>query len=87
MVPYGQHKKLCEHILMRHADATASVDELCSLLRHLGFKERITGDHYIFSRPAVEEILNLQPKGANAKPYQVEQVREVILRYRLGLGE
>jgi hypothetical protein len=28
--------------------------------------------------------LNLQPKGANAKVYQVRQVRDVILKYRLG---
>jgi predicted RNA binding protein YcfA (HicA-like mRNA interferase family) len=83
----GKHEELYEHILMRHADADVSVDELCSLLRHLGFQERITGDHYIFSRPAVEEILNVQPRGVNAKRYQVKQVREVILRYRLGVGE
>ncbi len=33
----------------------------------------------------IEEILNLQPKAANAKPYQVKQVRDLILRYRLSL--
>ncbi len=32
----------------------------------------------------MEEILNLQPKGSKAKPYQVKQVRHVILKYRLG---
>jgi hypothetical protein len=32
----------------------------------------------------VEEILNLQSKGSKAKPYQVKQVRAVILEYRLG---
>ena len=32
----------------------------------------------------VEEILNLQPKGAKAKPYQVKQVRNLILKYKLG---
>ena len=26
----------------------------------------------------------LQPRGRNAKPYQVKQVRNVILKYRLG---
>jgi len=31
----------------------------------------------------VEEILNLQPKRGKAKPYQVKQVRDLILRYRL----
>jgi len=35
----------------------------------------------------VEEILNLQPKGGKGKPYQVKQVREVILRYGLVLDE
>jgi len=37
-----------------------------------------------FTREDVEEILNLQPKGQRAKPYQVKQVRRLILRYRLG---
>jgi hypothetical protein len=32
----------------------------------------------------ITEILNLQPKGAQAKPYQVRQVRHVIVKYRLG---
>jgi hypothetical protein len=32
----------------------------------------------------VEEIVNLQPKGRQAKPYQVKQVRHVILKYHLG---
>ena len=44
---------------------------------------RIPGDHHIFTRGGVEEILNLQPRGTLAKAYQVRQVREVILRYRL----
>ena len=35
----------------------------------------------------VEEILNLQPREREAKPYQVKQVRNVILEYNLRLGE
>ena len=42
------------------------------------------GSHRIFSRDDVAEILNLQPRpDGTAKPYQVRQVREVILRYQL----
>lgn len=82
-----KHEKLYEHILMRRSDANVFFDALCSLLKRLGFEERIRGDHHIFSKAGVEEILNLQPKGTNAKPYQVKQVRGVILRYRLRLGE
>jgi len=53
------------------------------LLRHLGFDERIRGSHHIFTKEGIGEILNLQPKDGKAKPYQVKQVRGVILRYKL----
>jgi len=49
----------------------------------VGFAERIRGDHHIFTRDGVEEILNLQPRGSLAKAYQVKQVRNVILKYEL----
>jgi hypothetical protein len=57
---------------------------MCQLLRKLRFDERIRGSHHIFTKEGVEEILNLQPKGAKAKPYQVKQVRNVILKHKLG---
>ncbi len=50
----------------------------------MGFVGRTRGNHHIFARDGVEEILNLQPKGDKAKPYQVKQVRHVILKYKLG---
>jgi hypothetical protein len=57
---------------------------LCGILRRLGFAERVRGDHHIFTRDDVREILNLQPRGKLAKAYQVKQVRNVIVQYRLG---
>jgi len=57
---------------------------MCQLLRRLGFEERIRGSHHIFTKEGIEEILNLQPKGSQAKAYQVKQVRAVILKYQLG---
>ena len=80
----GKHEKLLLQILRGTSDASIPFDGLCSLLRWLGFSERRSGSHHIFSRPDVEEILNLQPRGAQAKPYQVRQVRQVILKYKLG---
>ncbi len=50
----------------------------------MGFDERIRGDHHIFTKDGIEEILNLQPKRGKAKPYQVKQVRNIIFRYKLG---
>jgi hypothetical protein len=46
--------------------------------------ERVKGSHHIFNQAGGEEILNLQPRGSLPKPYQVKQVRGVILKYRLG---
>ncbi len=77
-------EKLLGKILQGTSDANVPFDGLRRLLKNLGFTERIRGSHHIFFRPGVEEILNLQPKGNKAKPYQVKQVRHVILRYGLG---
>lgn len=79
-----QHDKLLERILRGTSDANISFAEMCHLLYKLGFEERIRGSHHIFTKEGVEEILNLQPRGAKAKPYQVKQVRNLILRYKLG---
>jgi predicted RNA binding protein YcfA (HicA-like mRNA interferase family) len=46
--------------------------DLTALLLRLGFVERIRGSHHIFWKDGAEEILNLQPKGGKAKPYQVK---------------
>ena len=56
---------------------------MISLLKSLGFQVRVNGSHHILSRPDVVEILNLQPKESKAKAYQVKQVRNVLLRYKL----
>jgi hypothetical protein len=80
----GEQDGLLLRILRGTADANIPFDGLCQLLRRLGFAERIRGSHHIFTKAGVEEILNLQPKGRQAKPYQVKQVRRVILTYRLG---
>lgn len=76
--------KLLDRIMRGTSDSDVAFAPLCQLLRGLGFVERVRGDHHIFSRDDVEEILNLQPKGSLAKAYQVKQVRALFLRYGLG---
>ena len=68
---------------LRHVRCELRFDELCQLLNRLGFAERVRGDHHIFTRGGVEEILNLQPRGSLAEAYQVKPVRDVIVRHRL----
>ena len=78
-------EKVLLAVLRGTADANIAFADLRFLLDRLGFRERIRGSHHIFVRDGVEEILNLQPRtGSMAKPYQVKQVRQVILKYKLG---
>lgn len=79
----GKWDKLQQKILLGQSDANVVFDDLCHLLRRLGFRERVKGSHHIFSMIGVEEIINVQPKGKVAKAYQVEQIRELILKYQL----
>lgn len=83
----GTYEKLLTKILRGTSDADIPFSGIRRLMRKLGFDVRIRGDHHIFTRDNVEEILNLQPRGSKAKPYQVKQVRNVVLHYKLTLEE
>ncbi len=80
----AKYEKTLNKILQGTSDTNIDFGELCNLLRRLGFDERIRGSHHIFTQNEIEEILNIQPKGNKAKPYQVKQVRNLILKYKLG---
>ncbi len=80
----AKHAKLLIQILRGTSDANIPFDGLRRLLKFLGFEERVRSSHHIFTKEGVEEILNLQPIGGKSKPYQVKQVRNVILKYKLG---
>ena len=80
----GKWDKLLERVLRGTSDASISFDDLCGLLERLGFERRTRGSHNVFRRPGVIEKPNLQRAGSKAKVYQVRQVRDIILRYRLG---
>jgi len=75
--------ELLSRVLRGTSDANIPFNQLRNLLRRLGFSERVRGDHHIFTMNGVEEILNIQPQGNKAKPYQVKQIRAVIVKYRL----
>ena len=79
--------RLIAEILSGRADANVAFDELRSLLASFGFEERTKGSHHVFRRAGVEERINLQRDGRHAKPYQVKQVRAVILKYQLAGSE
>ena len=83
----GKLAKVLERLLSGTADANIGFDDLCRLLQRLGFEMRTRGSHHVFRRPGIEEKVNLQRDGNNAKPYQVRQVCSIVLKYHLELGE
>jgi predicted RNA binding protein YcfA (HicA-like mRNA interferase family) len=78
-----KHDKLLVKILSGASDANVGFDELRDLLKRFGFEERVRGSHHIFRKQGVEEKVNLQRDSAKAKPYQVRQVRAVLVNHRL----
>lgn len=81
----SQFEKLLLRVLRGASDANIDFDDLYLLLTQLGFEVRIKGSHHVFSKADVSELVNLQRDGAKAKPYQVRQVRQVIVKYKLGV--
>ena len=80
----GKQEKLLWQILRGTSDANINFAELRNLLIHLKFEERIKGSHHLFRKPGVIEKINLQKDGNKAKPYQVRQVRNIILKDKVG---
>ncbi|MBI3399102.1 MAG: type II toxin-antitoxin system HicA family toxin [Deltaproteobacteria bacterium] len=77
-------KKILEKIISGISDKNIRFNELRNTLTRLGFDERIKGSHHIFTKSGVMEIVNIQPlKDGKAKPYQLKQARNIILKYKL----
>jgi len=79
-------ESVLSRVLRGSSDRNIRFGELRTLLLRLGFAERVRGSHHIFTREGVVEILNLQPKNSLAKPYQVKQVRKILVQYKLTVG-
>ena len=79
----GKYEKLIGEILSGSSDANIRFEDLCNLLQKLGFNMRVKGSHHLFRKEGVAEKINLQREGSKAKPYQVKQVRNIIIKYQL----
>lgn len=79
----SQFKKLILKILLGNSDKNVKFSELTNLLIWLGFEMRISGGHHIFRRQDIPIRINLQREGDLAKAYQVKQVRNMIIEYKL----
>jgi len=78
-------KGILGKVLAGLSDKNIRFSELRRLVMSLSFDERIKGDHHIYTKAGIPEILNLQSlRDGMAKAYQVRQVRSIILKYKLG---
>lgn len=80
----NRHERLLQTILGGRSDANIRFSEIRALMRSLGFDERVRGSHHIYRMAGVAEKVNLQRDNGNAKPYQVRQLRRILLKYQLG---
>ncbi|MCP5003599.1 MAG: type II toxin-antitoxin system HicA family toxin [Planctomycetes bacterium] len=81
----GRQEKLLLQVFTGQSDANINFQDLVKLMQRLGFDKRVSGGHHIFRKEGVLEKVNLQKEGNKAKPYQIRQVRNIILKYKLGV--
>ncbi len=63
-------------------------DDLVTVVEAFGFHlSRVNGSHHIFTHPRVTELVNLQNKGGQAKPYQVRQFLTLVEQQNLQFKE
>ena len=76
-------EKIISDIICAEKNSNIKFRDLQRVLDVMGFICRIKGDHFIYYKDGINEIINIQPKGNKAKPYQVKQIRNLILKYKL----
>ena len=83
----SQRQKLLAQLLNTHNPTNLDFTSLVNLLVFLGFEQRVRGSHHLFTKTGIAEIINIQPAvGNSVKPYQANQVRAVLVKYRAMLG-
>lgn len=80
-------EKLYYSVIGGMQDNNIKFKDLQNLLDSLGFEHRIKGDHFIYFYKNIPDNINIQPAGSKAKPYQVRQIRNYLLKYHIGLQE
>ena len=83
-----RYEKLYRKIIIE-GDTAVSFSDVRFFVEKLGFSGRCKGDHFIYTLDGVEEIINIQADGKDAKKYQVKQIKQIVEKYKLGgdLGE
>lgn len=78
-------EKLKAKLLAGQGYHNFSFDDLVLLLENLGFIRRPQSgtSHERFMHPAFVDVVNIQPKKGQCKPYQLRQIRNLIKEHNL----
>lgn len=71
-----------QKLLGGQADNNIDFGDLCHFVEHeLGFipHPENSGSHRVYGKSDILEIIDLQPRGHEAKPYQVRQIRKIMV--------
>lgn len=83
----SQLKKIYDRVVSGKSDSDIKLSDIIVLIEALGFGNKgINGDHRVYGKADVVEIINLQPDKSDkskAKSYQVRQVRSIIKKYNM----
>lgn len=70
-----------ELVMSGKCDNNIRFTDLRRMLKSLDFLCRVKGDHFIYYRNDIPELINIQPDGNKAKGYQIKQIRLLFLKY------
>ena len=78
------NSKVYDSVISGKSDNNISYSDFQNLILDLGFEyKRQKGSHTMYYHNGINEFMNIQKDGNKAKAYQVEQLRNVILKYML----
>jgi len=78
------NKKIYDTVVSGNADNNIKYSDFQNLIIDLGFEHRRQrGSHIMFFHKELGEFMNIQRDGSKAKAYQVEQLRNFILKHNL----
>lgn len=79
-----------EKILLKLINGSKNIkfDDIVKLLYAYGFTlERINGSHHIFKKESIKRIINIQNVKGEVKPYQLNQLLNIIEKYDLQIED
>ena len=75
-------------LLLQSTDRSVSFRDFVAMVEAFGFVQaRTKGSHRSYAHPACNALLVLQPKGKDAKRYQVREFLAIVEEYGLKLGQ